>query len=448
MSIRLPRGWTSARISEICDVAKNAGHEGQASYLEIGNVDTGSKDYILSEKASVKGCRIAKKNDILVSKVRPTRGAIVWIREDELHVSSAFTILRNRGAFCDRYLWYFLAWNRDYLNYLGENCTGTMYPTTSDEVVVNFEVPIAPLSEQLRILDKLEKILVRVDAYQKRLAEITAMLKNFRNSVLAAACSGRLTTRWREERGQEDAWPATNLHAVVQKLDQGWSPKCEIEPSSSSDIWGVIKTTAIQPQKFIEYENKRLPNSLLPRPDLEIKENDMLITRAGPRARAGVCCLVRSVRPRLLACDKVYRFRVNKAIAEAEYLELMLNTPEILYEIDRMKTGTSDSGVNLTQEKFLALNFNLPPLAEQQEIVRQTKQLFRVADQVEGRLLKAYEHGENLKISLLSKAFSGKLVHQDPHDEPAEKICERIRGNQVPYVLKKRERNRREPANN
>ena len=132
--------------------------------------------------------------------------------------------------------------------------------------------------------------------------------------------------------------------------------------------------------RFLEDENKCLPDSLLPRSGLELNRGDLLITRAGPRARAGICCLVRSTRPRLMACDKVYRFRISVAVAKAEFMELILNSPKMIEEIDTLKTGISDSGVNLTQEKFRALEFELPPLAEQQEIVRRVEGLFALAD--------------------------------------------------------------------
>jgi type I restriction enzyme, S subunit len=136
----------------------------------------------------------------------------------------------------------------------------------------------------------------------------------------------------------------------------------------------------------------------------------MLITRAGPRARAGVCCLVRSIRPRLMACDKVYRFRINQSLAKAEFIELLLNAPNMVEEINALKTGISDSGVNLTQQKFLALEFHLPQLAEQQEIVRRVEALFSLADHLTIRTTEAQASVDRLNPSLLSRAFAGELV--------------------------------------
>ena len=105
----------------------------------------------------------------------------------------------------------------------------------------------------------------------------------------------------------------------------------------------------------------------------------------------------------------------------------MLNTLDKLEEIDTLKTGISDSGVNLTQKKFRALQFSLPSLAEQNEIVRRVDALFAVANQIEGHYAKAKAHVEKLTQSILAKAFRGELVPQIENDEPASVLLERIR---------------------
>lgn len=213
-------------------------------------------------------------------------------------------------------------------------------------------------------------------------------------------------------------------------------PKCENEPSTSPSDWAVIKTTAIQEMEFLDYENKRLPKHLKPRPNLEIQAGDILITRAGPRVRAAVTCMVDSVRPRLIICDKVYRFRARKNKTTPNYLNVFLNSPLIVQELDEMKTGISDSGVNLTQSKFRALQIALPSLTEQQEIVRRVEALFAIADRIEARLATAQKTVERLTPATLAKAFRGELVPQDPNDEPASTLMERIRQQQASSLSK------------
>src|SRR5258708_37683984 len=113
---------------------------------------------------------------------------------------------------------------------------------------------------------------------------------------------------------------------MIVGLDQGWSPKCESEPATDPEHWAVIKTTAIQPIDFNNSENKRLPAHLAPRPDITIETGDVLITRAGPRSRVAIACVVKQTRPRLMLCDKAYRLRVKPSVADATFLTYMLNS--------------------------------------------------------------------------------------------------------------------------
>ena len=83
---------------------------------------------------------------------------------------------------------------------LSQQGTGSTFTAISKKDVEGIEVPLAPLNEQRRIVAKLEKLLAKVDACNERLEKIPAILKRFRQSVLAAACSGRLTADWREKK--------------------------------------------------------------------------------------------------------------------------------------------------------------------------------------------------------------------------------------------------------
>ena len=127
-----------------------------------------------------------------------------------------------------------------------------------------------------------------------------------------------------------------------------------------------------------------------------------------------------------MICDKVYRMRTRRHIALPGFIELLLNTYDRLEEIEGMKTGISDSGVNLTQAKIKAIIFSIPKINEQEEILRLTSKLFAVADKIEARYNKAKAQLDKLPQSLLAKAFRGELVPQDESDEPASLLLERI----------------------
>jgi len=127
-----------------------------------------------------------------------------------------------------------------------------------------------------------------------------------------------------------------------------------------------------------------------------------------------------------MLCDKAYRVRVDRSKVLPEMLNLLLNSPEILEVIDGMKTGISESGVNLTQAKFRELALSVPCIAEQVEIVRRVETLFAFADSLEARLKAAQTATERMTPALLAKAFRGELVPQDPNDEPASKLLRRL----------------------
>ena len=446
MSDDLPQGWASAPVGMIAEInprhPKGLDDAMPVTFVPMAGLSESQPAFQFTEERPLgevrKGFTHFAEADVLFAKITPCmengKGAVARGLRNGLGCGTTeLHVIRPLAGINPDYIYRYLA-QPSVRRAAKENFTGT---AGQARVPVSFlqelALPIPPLAEQRRIVAKLEELLAQVDACQRRLAKIPALLKRFRQSVLAAASSGRLTADWREENGADGEWPTTKLLGVVQDLDQGWSPKCDIQPSPSPEIWGVIKTTAVQAMGFLEQENKRLPEALSPRDELELKAADMLITRAGPRARAGVCCLVRSVRPRLMACDKVYRFRINESLAKAEFVELALNNPGMVEHIDTLKTGTSDSGVNLTQDKFLALEVPLPPLPEQQEIVRRVESLFALADRIEARLAAAQKQVNALTPSLLARAFAGKLVPQDPADEPASALLERIR-NEVPRI--------------
>jgi type I restriction enzyme S subunit len=265
-------------------------------------------------------------------------------------------------------------------------------PRVDFDQISPFEIFLPPIDEQQRIVAEIEKQFTRLDVGVASLKRVHTALKRYRASVLKAACEG--------------SFPHEPISVAIKSLDQGWSPKCEREPAPTDSEWAVIKTSAIQPGRFVEGENKRLPPPLKPRPHLELQSGDLLITRAGPRGRAGVTCLVRSTRPRLMLCDKAYRIRVRSKVAEPAFLELALNAPQILDAIDELKTGISDSGVNLTQRRFGELVIPLPSLAEQRRIVADVERRITLADDLANQLSMEVQRASRLRQSILRRVFS------------------------------------------
>jgi len=148
---------------------------------------------------------------------------------------------------------------------------------------------------------------------------------------------------------------------------------------------------------------------LEPRVKHELKVGDLLITRAGPRSRCGVCCMVKQTKKRLLNCDKVYCLKVNDLIVLPEYMEAVLNAPNFQREIAFCKTGGNDSGVNLTQSRFLSIEVPTPSLDIQKMILAKIDANLSVCDSIEKTVDTALQQAEALRQSILKKAFEGGL---------------------------------------
>lgn len=210
------------------------------------------------------------------------------------------------------------------------------------------------------------------------------------------------------------AWVEVDLEQVLAPLDdgrtihQGWSPQCEKEPRDNDDAWGVLKTTAIQSGAFLPQHNKRLPDKLNPRQSLEVRSGDVLITSAGPRARCGVACLVRNTQPRLMLSGKMYRFRFDDRFVDSRYVEAYLLSETAVRAVDRMKTGISDSGLNLTHTRFRKLQFPLAPRAEQGRIVAAIEEHFSHLDAADESLCQAGERIRLLRHAIYSRAVAGE----------------------------------------
>ncbi len=259
--------------------------------------------------------------------------------------------------------------------------------------------PLAPLDEQREIVAELEKQFSRLDEAVANLQRVKANLKRYRATVLQSAVDGVLIQ-------STSSFSAVPLQELIGRITQGWSPKCDLNREALTDEWAIITTTAVQPMQYLDNQGKPLPAELTPRPGIEIRNGDFLMTRKGPRKRAGVACLVRSTRHRLMVCDTVYRFRCDESKVQPEYLEIALNAPKVVDAIDRHKAGISESGVSLTHDKLGSVLIPLPSREAQAAIIAEVDCHLSIIREVEAEVDANLQRAQALRQATLAKAFA------------------------------------------
>lgn len=299
---------------------------------------------------------------------------------------------------------YLVYWYRSVARSIEQMGTGTTVKGIRLEVLKRLEFALPPLDEQKVIADKLDTLLAQVDSTKARLERIPEILKRFRQSMLAAAVSGRLTEEWQEE-SHHASWAVVKLDEISNSISDGdhqAPPKAQdgIPFLVISNITGggidFGNISRWVPQGY--YNNLKC----IRKPS----RNDLLYTVTGS---FGI--------PVIVNTDQSFCFQRHIAIIKPNhnlvstcYLAFYLQSPKAYAHAESVATGTAQKTVSLTNLRTFPIS--LPTLEEQTEIVRRVDQLFAYADTVERQVNSALDRINQLTQSILTKAFHGELTTQ------------------------------------
>jgi type I restriction enzyme S subunit len=470
----IPEGWVSVPLRDIGLSRKGKKPfrvseeqwSGAIPYIDIETLETGRPHRYADSASSV----LANPGDIVVvwdgarcglaGRV-PIKGALgSTLAKIEFPLTNSEYLLR------------FLQSQFDTIN---SEPRGTGIPHVEPLLFWGLEVPLCPLIEQQRIVAKIEKLLAQVNATIGRLARVAQILKRFRQSVLAAACSGRLTEDWRENYPSVE--PASNLLLRIkdirrasaqtrkerEQLLDAYDPKSSelLEDNFPIDSiphsWTVCSIGAIGSVCNGSTPSRKLPEywkGTIPWVSSgEVQNNIIYETRERITRKGYDSCSVRLLAPGtvLIAMIGEGKTRGQAAILQIEatinqniaavQLGHGLVVPEYLwywfqfqYESTRREGGgTGPQALNC--QRVRELPFVLPPLEEQHEIVRRVEALFARADAIEKQIAAATKRADKLTQAILAKAFRGELVpteaelarREGRNYEPASTLLARIR---------------------
>ena len=351
--------WPMVKLGEVCELIKKRGLRNSWPYIEIGDIDLQSKKYSYKDKKSVSGSVVVKRNDLIISKVRPTRGAIALIKEDQIAVSGGFCVFRsNIEKINFKFLFYFLKNNPSFFNYLGENSKGMTYPTCSSNDLLKYKIPLPPVEVQKEIVEQIE-------VKQKAIEAAKAVIDNLE--------------RERRYFGQEIRkikdveW--VELGEITERITKGTTPTTIGHQFQNTGI-NFIKIESITkggdliPDKFAHITEKC--NEELKRSQL--KENDLLFSIAGAFGRVAVI-------PKL-----VLPANTNQALAiitlkkgmHPKFVFNFLKSNLVLEEIGKLKVGVAQYNISLQQVSKLKIP--LPPIEVQKQLVAEMEEQEKIIE--------------------------------------------------------------------
>lgn len=379
--------------------------------------------------------------------------------------------------------------------------TTTNISNVSGAKLKTLRLSIAPAAEQTRIVAKLEELLSDLDAGVAELKAAQKKLAQYRQSLLKAAVEGELTAPWRaeqraqnkpvesgaqllerilkerrtrweakqlakfEEQGKTppkdwqmkypepvkpdtsglpelpEGWVWASVDSLLSDIETGKSFKCDERPPAQDEI-GVVKVSAVSWGEYDEQESKTCTEESRVNPDLLVKTGDFLFSRANTVELVGACVIAKTVRLNVMLSDKILRL----VFVEDElkpWLLFLLRSKLGRKQIESLATGNQESMKNIGQERLKSIAIPIAPKYEMKESMALVLQAFDSANQqivLNERLLK---QSTAQRQNILRSAFAGQLVPQDPNDEPASVLLERIRAERAQQALIKKPRTRK-----
>ncbi len=419
----IPEGWALAKLSEIsikCEQRKPELDE-TFYYVDIGSINRELKiiespHLIQGDGAPSRARKVINQGDVLVSLTRPNLNAVALVPEryNQQIASTGFEVIKPIVVE-SRYI-FALTRTQHFIDSISGVVQGALYPAAKSSDVQSYHFPLPPLAEQKVIADKLDELLAQVESTKARLDAIPAILKSFRQSVLAAAVSGKLTEEWRESNKYEIqgnkllpvGWKSELASMVCLKVQSGSTPRDN--PFDQNGTIPFLKVYNIVNQK-IDFDYKpQFVTSDVHKSSLKrsiAQPNDVLMNIVGPPL--GKVAVLTDQYPEWNLNQAITLFRADPSALHHLFLYHVLCEGELVREV-MPNTKGSVGQVNISLSQCRDALLPIPPLDEQTEIVRRVEELFAFADKVEAQVNAAQTRVNNLTQSILAKAFRGELT--------------------------------------
>ena len=387
--------WPTKKLGEVCERIKIEKAPAEITpYVEIGDIDIDKKTINLKEKGAVKGSIFAPANCVIVSRVRPTRGAVSLLNK-KMAISSAFTILKPKTILNLQFLFYALAYSPKFFDYLGLREKGSSYPSCREKDILNFEVPLPSLKIQKRIVARIEELFEKIDKAkelrQKAQEETTGIFPSGLRKVFTALRVKQETL----SQLCETIYRYPSFYGIKwKKWKRGRIPVLRGEN---------IKNTNLLDDDLNHYNCiEKLVSDKFPKTIL--KQGDLVMCVRGTIGKIAIVDKNfegTNISPNLIRIAPVSQ-KIN-----SQYLLYFLSSFTTKEYLTKFTAAATVPTIKATDLKKLKIP--LPPLPEQKKIVVYLDGLREKVEKLKQIQQKQLEELTELKQSILDKFFNGKF---------------------------------------
>lgn len=423
----LPKGWTIAKLDDVIIRMTNGANAVQ--YKEPVGLPISRIETISNETIDLSRVKYIKETDVdFVEKYKLRNGDILFshINSDSHLGKTALFNLENRITLIHginllllrpspKILPEIINYQIKYLRALGKFSLIAQKAVNQSSInqakLKAFEIFVPPINEQKRILAKLEQLLTDLDKGIEYLETTKQQLKVYRQAVLKWAFEGKLTNE------KNIRWGF--LKEVIEGVEYGSAAKSKKQGKVPVLRMGNIQNGRFEWDDLVYTDNDEEIKKYL------LKKNDVLFNRTNSPEWVGKTAIYKGEQPAIFAG---YLIRINSKenSLDPNYLNYFLNSQIAKNHGNKVKSfGVNQSNINGT--KLKQYPFPICGLDSQKAIVKEIESRLSVCDKIEETIESSLQQAEALRLSIIKKAFEGKLVPQDPNDEPAEKLLERIR---------------------
>lgn len=336
---------------------------GQNPYIEIGDINLETNSYSYKSKSSVSGAVYAIKGDIIVSTVRPTRGAIAIINEDKVAVSNAFAVLTFDSKKCNNEFIKYILLSKKFLNYLGKHSTGATYPTCSKDDIINYEIDLPDIGIQEKFIKDMNNINKYVSVRRSILKDIELLIKCKVEELI------------------KNSESEIKLGEYITKLNAGKSLAGVVKNDNK-----VLKSGAVTFDNFNKDDYKYLPIEYVPNEDHIVKIGDVIISRMNTEDLVGATAYVWDVYPKSYLPDRLWRADINQKSATPLFVWQLLIHKSSKKKIKSIATGTSGTMKNISKSNLLNIMVPKVDLEKQKQFSEYCSQIYKLKFTIEKEL--------------------------------------------------------------